>query len=100
MMTISRRSLLKGAALGAGAATLGAGQIARAQSVPVRIGLILPMSGIGADAGAAWHGGVRAAVDQWNAAGGLLGRPIEVVLRDDKFTSAGAVAAARELAGS
>jgi branched-chain amino acid transport system substrate-binding protein len=36
---------------------------------------------------------------QWNANGGLLGRQIEIVVRDDKFTSAGAVAAARELAG-
>jgi branched-chain amino acid transport system substrate-binding protein len=96
-MSINRRSIIKGAA---GAATLAGAGFARSQSGPVRVGLILPMSGIGAEAGAAWHGGVRAAVDQWNAAGGLLGRPIELVVRDDKFTSAGAVAAARELAGS
>ena len=96
-MTLSRRSVLKSAA--AGAAVLGA-PFVRAQPGPVRIGLILPMSGIGADAGAAWHAGVKVAVENWNAAGGLLGRPIELVVRDDKFTSAGAVAAARELTGS
>lgn len=96
-MSLSRRSIIQGAAA---AAAVGATGIARAQAGPLRVGLILPMSGIGAEAGAAWHAGVKVAVEQWNAAGGLLGRPIELVVRDDKFTSAGAVAAARELAGS
>src|SRR5690606_17829864 len=35
-----------------------------------------------------------------NEKGGVLKRPIELVVRDDKFTSAGAVAAARELSGA
>ncbi|MGE0113219.1 ABC transporter substrate-binding protein [Aquabacterium sp.] len=96
-MSLSRRSIIQGAAA---AAAVGATGIARAQAGPLRVGLILPMSGIGAEAGAAWHAGVKVAVEQWNAAGGLVGRPIELVVRDDKFTSAGAVAAARELAGS
>ncbi len=96
-MTVTRRTLIKGAAA---AATLGAGRFASAQTGPMKIGLILPMSGIGADAGAAWHAGVKVAAEQWNAAGGLLGRPIEIEVRDDKFSSAGAVAAARELAGA
>lgn len=95
----SRRSVLKGAAAGVGASVLAASRVARAQTGPLKIGLILPMSGIGAEAGAAWHGGVRAAAEHWNAAGGLLGRPIEIVIRDDKYTTAGAVASARELAG-
>lgn len=96
-MSLNRRSIIKGVAA---AATLATGAYSRAQGGPLRVGLILPMSGIGAEAGAAWHGGVRAAVDQWNAAGGLLGRQIELVVRDDKFTTAGAVSCARELAGS
>jgi len=95
-MTLSRRTLLKAAA----AASLGSASVARSQTGPVRIGLILPISGIGADASVAWQAGVRVAVDQWNAAGGLLGRPIELVVRDDKYTSAGAVAAARDLSGA
>ena len=32
-------------------------------------------------------------------AGGLLGRQIELVMRDDKYSGASSVAAARELAG-
>ena len=99
-MTISRRVLLTGAAASAGVVALGGTRRSFAQSSTLKVGLILPMSGIGADAGAAWHGGVRAAVDQWNAAGGLLGKQIELIVRDDKFSSAGAVAAARELAGN
>ena len=98
-MTLTRRSVLKAGTAGAGAAALGVTRIARAQSQSLRIGLILPMSGIGAGVGDIWLGGARTAVEQWNATGGLLGRPIELVVRDDKFTSAGAVAAARELVG-
>lgn len=97
-MTLTRRSVLRAA--GTGALGMSAPAFLRAQNAPLKIGLILPMSGIGADAGAAWHGGVRAAADAWNAQGGLLGRQIEIVVRDDKFTSAGAVASARDLAGA
>jgi branched-chain amino acid transport system substrate-binding protein len=96
-MPLTRRTLLKGAAA---TASLGAARFASAQTGPIKIGVILPMSGIGADAGAAWLGGIKVAVAQWNGAGGLLGRQIEIEVRDDKFSSAGAVAAARELAGA
>lgn len=100
-MTLSRRSVLKTAALGAvtGAGLAGT-RFAYAQATPLKIGVALPMSGIGAEAGAAWIAGIKVATSQWNAAGGLLGKQIELEVRDDKFSSAGAVAAARELAGS
>lgn len=98
-MTLSRRDLLK-SAVAASALGLPFIRTGQAQANPVRIGLILPMSGIGADAGAAWSAAVKVAQAQWNEAGGLLGRQIEVVIRDDKFTSAGAVSAARDLAGN
>ena len=94
-MTLSRRTILQGTA----AFTLGTTRIVRAKPAPIRLGVMLPMSGIGAEAGAAWLTGLQAAQLQWNEAGGLLGREIELVVRDDKFNSAGAVAAARELAG-
>jgi len=100
-MSLKRRTLVQavGAATLLGAAGTRFSPSARAQGGPVRIGAMLPMSGIGAEAGAAWLNGIKAAQMQWNASGGLLGRQIEIVVRDDKFTSAGAVAAARELAG-
>lgn len=97
-MTISRRSLLKSTAAAA-ALTAGSTRVLRAQPLPVKLGVMLPMSGIGAEAGAAWLAGIKAAQLMWNESGGLLGRQIELVVRDDKFTAAGAVGAARELAG-
>ena len=97
-MSLTRRTVLKSTAAAA-VLTLGSTRIIRAQPAPIKLGVMLPMSGIGAEAGAAWLNGIKVAQMQWNEAGGLLGRPIELVVRDDKFTSAGAVATARELAG-
>lgn len=50
---------------------------------PVRVGLIGPFSGPSAAFGLPMQNGVRMAVDEINAAGGYLGRPIELVMRDD-----------------
>jgi branched-chain amino acid transport system substrate-binding protein len=97
-MTIPRRTLLQAASAAAVLGAAGARPL-RAQGAPIRVGAMLPMSGIGAEAGTAWLHGIKAAQMQWNDNGGLLGRKIEIVVRDDKFTSAGAVNAARELAG-
>lgn len=97
-MNLQRRTLIQAASA---ATVLGAAgtRFSHAQGGPVRVGAMLPMSGIGAEAGAAWLNGIKAAQLQWNANGGLLGRQIEIVVRDDKFTSAGAVSAVREMAG-
>ena len=98
-MQMKRRQFLHGTAAAAVLGAVGT-RPAFAQGGPLRIGLMLPMSGIGAEAGAAWLAGAKVAVGQWNEKGGVLKRQVELVVRDDKFTSAGAVAAARELAGS
>ncbi|RZI94013.1 MAG: ABC transporter substrate-binding protein, partial [Variovorax sp.] len=98
-MSMKRRAFLQTAAA-AGVMGLPGVRMAQAQTGPVRIGVMLPMSGIGAEAGAAWLAGAKVAAAQWNEKGGVLKRQVELVVRDDKFTSAGAVAAARELAGS
>jgi len=101
MTPLKRRTFIRAASAAAvlGAAGTRFSSLAFAQGAPVKIGAMLPMSGIGAEAGAAWLNGIKAAQLQWNANGGLLGRQIEIVVRDDKFTSAGAVSAVRELAG-
>ncbi|ASK34082.1 ABC transporter substrate-binding protein [Alloalcanivorax mobilis] len=99
-MGISRRKLLIGA-MGAGALAAINPSLVRAKSAePVRLGAIFPMSGIGAEAGAAWLQGTKLAVQHWNDNGGVLGRPIELVVRDDKYSSSGAVTAGRELASN
>lgn len=50
---------------------------------PVRVGLIGPFSGPSADFGTPMLNGAKLAVDEINAAGGYLGRPLELVIKDD-----------------
>ncbi len=56
---------------------------AAAQSSPIRIGVIGPFTGPSADFGIPMLNGVKHAVDEINAVGGYMGRPIELVLKDD-----------------
>lgn len=56
-----------------------------AQTVkPVRIGVIGPFSGPSSDFGTPMLHGVQLAVDEINAVGGYLGRPLELVVKDDQ----------------
>lgn len=65
---------------------------------PIKIGLVAALSGQSALSGAAISKGLVIAIDQINAAGGLLnGRKLELVRRDDESNPAKGVVAAREL---
>ena len=56
---------------------------ARAQSgEPVRVGAALPMSGPAAADGIEFERGLNLAAEEINAGGGVLGRPIEIVVED------------------
>jgi branched-chain amino acid transport system substrate-binding protein len=59
----------------------------------IRIGQIAPLSGGGAASGPSHVNGARLALDTINAAGGVLGRPVDVVVEDGLSTPDGAVAA-------
>jgi branched-chain amino acid transport system substrate-binding protein len=65
-----------------------AGQGAQAQgspiAKPVRVGFICPFSGGSQDFGNSARLGAELAVKEINEVGGFLGRPIELVARDDK----------------
>lgn len=50
---------------------------------PLRVGLIAPLSGSSADFGNSMRFGAELAVKEINEYGGLLGRPLELVIRDD-----------------
>lgn len=63
----------------------------------VRIGLVAPFSGTAASIGRNMREGVTIAVDELNAAGGVLGKQIEVVARDNEFEPAKTSQIAREL---
>ena len=90
-MILSRRLLL---ASGAGA--LAAPAILRAQEAPIRIGEINSYSAAPAFT-LPYRNGWMMAVDQVNAAGGVLGRRIEVLSRDDAGRPPDAVRIAGEL---
>lgn len=65
---------------------------------PIKIGLVAALSGQSALSGAAISKGITLAIDQINAAGGLLGgRKLELIRRDDESNPAKGVVAAREL---
>ncbi len=63
----------------------------------IKIGLVTALSGQSARAGEAITRGLTVAIDEINAKGGVLGRKLELVRRDDEATPAKGVIAAREL---
>ena len=98
MTSIRRRTLLAGAgALTAGLPTLAASRRAMAQaSGPIKIGLSSPASGPLQVTGAGVILGAQIAVDVVNKTGGVLGRTVELVVKDSKASPTTAVANVRE----
>lgn len=72
-------------------------QVASAQADPIRFGAVLVLSGDGAAYGKSQREGIELARDFVNAAGGVNGRPIEVLFEDSAGEQAGAVAAVQKL---
>jgi branched-chain amino acid transport system substrate-binding protein len=64
---------------------------------PVRVGFAGELTGRNSDLGVQGRNGAQLAVEDINAAGGVAGRSIELVVRDDLGTPEGAQAADREL---
>lgn len=64
---------------------------------PIKIGLVTALSGQSARAGEALTRGATIAIEEINARGGVLGRPLELVRRDDESNPAKGLTAAREL---
>ncbi|MEO9899540.1 ABC transporter substrate-binding protein [Nisaea sp.] len=64
---------------------------------PIRIGFIAGLEGRASALGIASRNAVQMAVDEANANGGINGRQIELVIRDDKRSAKGGAEAARSL---
>jgi branched-chain amino acid transport system substrate-binding protein len=64
---------------------------------PIRIGLIFPLTGGSAAPGNSARIGAQLAVSEINALGGYLGRPLELVIRDDKANNDEGLKHAEEL---
>jgi branched-chain amino acid transport system substrate-binding protein len=63
----------------------------------IKLGLVAAMSGQSAKSGEAIVRGLTVAADEINARGGLLGKQIELIVRDDESNPAKGAVAAREL---
>lgn len=90
-----RRRLLAGTAALAGIAALP--RLAFAQGAPIRIGTLTPLTGAGGPYGPVMVKAVKAVVDEVNAAGGVLGRKVELISEDDQTSPEAGVRAARKL---
>jgi branched-chain amino acid transport system substrate-binding protein len=89
---LTRRLLLAGATAAATVVALPA----MAQDT-LKVGLVAAMSGQSAKSGEAIVRGLSIAIDEINAKGGVLGKKVELVVRDDESNPAKGVVAAREL---
>src|SRR3981081_2603241 len=92
---MSRRSTL--ALMGAGAVTFATPWVARAQAKTIKVGMPTILSGRVAQLGTSSRNAVMIEVDKVNAAGGLAGRQIEMVIRDSKGQPQEDARVAREL---
>lgn len=85
------------AALVAGASLLAAPAVGRAQGAPIRLGTLTPLTGAGGPYGPVMANCARAIIEEVNAAGGVLGRQIQLVSEDDQTNPEAGVRAARKL---
>ena len=76
MSRISRRTVLKSSVL-----AIGLPAIVRAQTDKIKIGHLTPLTGFLGALGSYAQLGIRMAADEINAAGGVMGRPLDVVRR-------------------
>jgi branched-chain amino acid transport system substrate-binding protein len=92
----TRRQLMVGA--GAAALAIGMPAILRAQSEPIRLGALNPLTGAGGSYGPSMRKAIELGVEEINAAGGLLdGRMVELYGEDTQTNPEAAVRAARKL---
>jgi branched-chain amino acid transport system substrate-binding protein len=94
-MNISRRRFIAGAT-----ALSGLPMPAIAQKAPIRIACISSFGGTYALFGDGHKRGTQIAAEMINQAGGINGRQIEIIVRDDQLKPDVGLAAARELAAS
>jgi branched-chain amino acid transport system substrate-binding protein len=78
----NRRQILKTGAVLAGGAVLGAPALVSAQAEKIKIGHLTPMTGFLGALGEYAVQGIKMAADEINAAGGVMGRQLDVMSED------------------
>jgi branched-chain amino acid transport system substrate-binding protein len=96
-MTHNRRTALKAGAAIAGAYALGFPTISFGQSEKIKIGHLTPLTGFLGALGAYAQLGIRMAEEEINAAGGVMGRPLEIMSEDSVNPATAATKAQRML---
>jgi branched-chain amino acid transport system substrate-binding protein len=96
-MNSSRRRLLQGGAALAGVSMLGCPAIVRAQSDKIKIGHLTPLTGFLGALGDYAVLGIRMAQEEINAAGGVMGRQLEIASEDSVNPATAATKAQRML---
>jgi branched-chain amino acid transport system substrate-binding protein len=85
------------AALLTGAAAFAAPAVLRAQSDPIKIATLTPLTGAGGPYGPVMAKVAASVVEEVNAAGGILGRKVQLLSEDDQTNPDAGVRAARKL---
>jgi branched-chain amino acid transport system substrate-binding protein len=96
MMNHGRRTFLLGGAMGLAATilpTLGVAQ----DGGPIRIGVLIPLTGSTSQFGASMGKAAQLAVEEINAQSGVKGHKLEIIVEDDQSNPEAAVRAARKL---
>jgi branched-chain amino acid transport system substrate-binding protein len=93
----SRRRLLGAIAAGGALALIGRPRLLAAETAPIRLGLIVPLTEDSGPYGPNIMRAQQAVVAEVNAAGGVLGRPLELAVADDVSSLEATVRAARKL---
>ncbi|MBU6426541.1 MAG: ABC transporter substrate-binding protein, partial [Rhodospirillales bacterium] len=97
LVSLNRRGLLKTGAA-AGMASMVTSQVTWAQSeTPVKIGQVDPRTGTYAGLGENQIRGATMAVDELNKKGGILGRPVQLIVEDSQGLPGPAVSKAQKL---
>src|SRR5437660_89973 len=94
-IALSRRGFVK--RVGALAVAGMAPAVVRGQGAPMQLGVLTPLTGAGGFDGPRMAKAMQAVMDEVNAAGGLLGRKVVLVIEDDQTNPEAAVRAARKL---
>jgi branched-chain amino acid transport system substrate-binding protein len=94
-ITLGRRRFTTAAAAGAASFAFPA----LAQAEPIKVGVIIPLSGPAGPNGQAVLHAVQVAAEMVNAKGGVMGRKLVVVSKDDESTPAVGVTRANEMVG-
>jgi branched-chain amino acid transport system substrate-binding protein len=96
MASFSWRRLIKGTAAPAAGGLLGVPAIVHGQGEAIRIGHLTPRTGFLGQIGEYGYRGAALAVDEANIAGGVLGRPVQLIA-EDSVNPATAVTKAQKL---